>query len=344
MKNVTILKNKEEAVLIKLIVILMLTLFLHAEEEYQLGKGKQVASLPLYVGGYISADYSNMNNENRYRLDDIAVIGYGNYEKLSYMAEFEYKEFYTQTYRGDTVDIVKNNKLHAERIYLDYNYNEDYMFRVGKYNNPIGFWNLLPVNVLRDTTSNPITSEILFPRFTTGVGATYSSYDEGELKIDLMAQNNQDIDNNYNNYKINKHYGFGILYERSNYSIKANAGYFDRLDSLLSTPDNLYYFLLSGKYDLDRFQLLGEVGTQKSKGEFTTNYAGYLQSLYRFTEQHVGILRFESYDDKLNNKKDDIGIVAYTYRPIYPVAIKSEYQFHSFHIENQFLFSLSVMF
>ncbi|MCX6052630.1 MAG: hypothetical protein NTZ60_08980, partial [Campylobacterales bacterium] len=59
----------------KIIVILILILTLNAEEEYQLGKGKQVASLPLYVGGYISADYSNMNNENRYRLDDIAVIG-----------------------------------------------------------------------------------------------------------------------------------------------------------------------------------------------------------------------------------------------------------------------------
>ncbi|MCX6075467.1 MAG: hypothetical protein NTW78_01120 [Campylobacterales bacterium] len=330
--------------MLKIIVILALVLSLYAEEEYQLGEGIQVASLPFFVGGYVSSDYRNMNNENRYRLDDIAVIGYGSYDKFSYMAEVEYKGFYTETYKDDAKDVNKNNRLNTERIYLDYNYNESYMFRVGKYNSPIGFWNLLPVNVLRDTSSNPITSEIIFPKFTTGAGATYSSYNEAELKVNLMLQNNEDIDNNYNNYKIDKHYGIGLLYGKDDYAIKINGGHFNRLDSSLATPDELYYFLLSGKYDRDKYQFQSEIGSQKSKREFTTNYAAYIQGLYRFTEQHIGILRFESYDDKLNNKKDDIAIVAHTYRPIYPVAIKSEYQFHSLHLENQFLFSLSVMF
>jgi hypothetical protein len=321
----------------------MLVLCLNAQEEYQLGKGVQVASLPLYLGGYISADYRNMNSEKRYRLDDIAVMGYGGYEKFSYMAELEYKEFYTESSKDGVTDVVKNNRLHTERVYLDYNYDDNYMFRVGKYNNPIGFWNLLPVNVLRDTTSNPLSLEILFPKFTTGAGATYSSFDKGELKIDLMAQNNQDLDNDYNNYKIDKHYGFGLLYERDDYTLKVNGGYFERLDDL-TTPDTLYYFLLSAKYDLEQFQLMSEVGTQRSNNEITTNYAGYIQGLYRFTEQHIGVVRVESYDDKINNKRDDIAIVGYTYRPIYPVAIKSEYQLHSITAENQFLFSLSVMF
>ncbi|MDQ1244698.1 MAG: hypothetical protein QG565_1038, partial [Campylobacterota bacterium] len=51
-----------------------------------------------------------------------------------------------------------------------------------------------------------------------------------------------------------------------------------------------------------------------------------------------------SYDDNLNATDDDMLIFGYTYRPLYPIAIKSEYQFHSQSDQNQFLFSFSVLF
>lgn len=327
----------------KIISILFLVISLSAQEDYQLGKGVQVDSLPLYVGGYFSVDYRNMGNENRYRVDDLAVLGYGSYKNFSYMAEFEYKEFYVQTYKGDTKTVQKDRRLHTERLYLDYNLNENYMFRAGKYNTPIGFWNLLPVNVLRDTTSNPVSTSIIFPKFITGAGASYSSYDEGEFKVDLMLQNGEDLDDEYNNYKVDEHYGLNLSYEKDEYSIKVNGGYFHKIETS-NTPDRLYYFLLSGRYDLDKIQLQSEIGTQRSSSESTTDYAGYIQGLYRFSEGHAGIVRFESYDDKVNNISDDIAIVGYTYRPVYPIAIKSEYQFHSISAQNQFLFSFSVMF
>lgn len=332
--------------LYKILAIFVLVISLYAEDEYRLGEGVQVASLPLYVGGYFSSEYQNMNNVNSYSLDDIAILGYGSYNKFSYMAEFEYKSFYVESHSGDTKTIIKDRKLHTERVFLDYKIDENYMFRVGKYNNPIGFWNLLPVNVLRDTTSNPVSLNILFPKFTTGVAISYASYTAGETKTDVMLQNNSDLDADYNNYTIDKHYGLNFSYEKDEYAIKLNGGYFHTADPLtaMTNPENLYYFLLSGKYETQKYQFLSEIGSQKTRDEYTTNYAGYIQGLYRFTEQHVGVLRVESYDDKSHNKKDDIAIVGYTYRPIYPIAIKSEYQVHSLHLENQFLFSFSMMF
>lgn len=319
-------------------------LSLHADESsYELGKGAQVASLPLYIGGYVSLDYKNMGNENTYRIDDLAVLGYGSYDKFSYMAEVEYKEFLSKTYQDDDSYITRHTKLHTERLYADYDFDENYLFRVGKYNSPIGFWNLLPINVLRQTTSSPAVIEIVFPKFTTGAGVSYSSFYEGELKIDLMLENNEDLDNEYNNYKIDKHYGFGALYEKDDYAIKLNTGYFHRTESNI-LEDNLYYFLLSAKYDTEKYQLLSEIGYQESNTQTTTPYAGYLQGLYRFTDQHIGAIRVESYDDHVNNKSDDIAIFSYTYRPSYPIALKSEYQFHSISEENQLLFSLSVLF
>ena len=328
----------------KTIIFLLLLLSLNAQEpSYELGKGLQVASLPVYIGGYFSLDYRNMNNENRYRADDIAFMSYGSYNKFSYMLEFEYKAFYTKTTIGDSTSIKRDTRLHKERIYLDYNFNENYMFRVGKYSSPVGFWNLLPVNVLRQTTSNPISSNIIFPKFTTGVGATYSSFDDAEVKLDFMFQDTEDLDDSYNNYKINKHYGMGISYEKNEYSFKLNGGYFEKIENI-NNQNNLSYFLFSGKYETDAYQIQGELGYQRSNKQTTTPYAGYLQGVYNITQQHLAVLRLESYENKTNNINDNIAIVGYTYRPLYPVAIKSEYQFHSIKRENQFLFSLSVMF
>lgn len=324
-------------------LVFIFLLSLHADEEYQLGKGVQVGSLPLYIGGYFSLDYKHTDDIDRYRVDDLAILGYGDYEKFSYLAEFEFKEMYVETHENGVKDSTNNDKLYTERLYLDYNFNENYMLRVGKYNSPIGFWNLLPVNVLRETTSNPMSTLIIFPKFTTGLGSSYMSYGEGELKVDVMLQHNNDISYEYNNYKIDEHYGFGVSYERDDYTLKLNGGYFHNLNNYI-LQDNLYYFLLSAKYESQRYQILSEIGSQKSKSDFTTDYALYVQGLYRFSEQHIGIIRVESYDDNLNATDDDMLIFGYTYRPLYPIAIKSEYQFHSQSSQNQFLFSFSVLF
>ncbi|MCK9472496.1 hypothetical protein [Sulfurimonas sp.] len=324
-------------------LVFIFLLFLQAEEEYQLGKGIQVGSLPFYVGGYFSLDYKHTDDIDRYRVDDVAIIGYGNYEKFSYMAEFEFKELYVKTEQNGLKTSTNNNNLYTERLYLDYNFNENYMFRVGKYNSPIGFWNLLPVNVLRETTSNPMSVNILFPKFTTGLNSSYISYGEGELKVDVMLQHNNDIDFEYNNYKINEHYGFGVSYEKNDYAVKLNGGYFHNLDKN-AVEDNLYYLLLSARYESSKYQILSEIGSQKSKSRYTTEYAGYIQGLYRFSQQHIGVIRVESYDDNVKAIDDDMLIIGYTYRPLYPIAIKSEYQFHSQSDQNQFLFSFSVLF
>ncbi|UCN00405.1 hypothetical protein LCX93_00390 [Sulfurimonas sp. SWIR-19] len=313
------------------------------ENEYTLGEGVQVGTLPLYIGGYFSADYTKKSNTNRYRVDDIALLAYGNYNKFSYLAEMEYKEFYTYTDFNATHTIERNTRLHTERLYIDYTFNENFMLRGGKYNSPIGFWNLLPINVLRDTTSNPVSTSILFPKFSTGLYGSYSKYGDDELQIDVILQHNDDLDANYNNYKTDEHYGAGVSYTHNDLNVKLNIGMFDNVVSDTSST-HLYYAVASLQYDAEHYKITSEFGTQRNNKGFTTKYAGYLQGGYRFNEKHLGIVRLESYSQTDTNRQDNIAIVGYTYRPLYPVAFKAEYQFHSLHDENQFLFSWSVLF
>ena len=337
--------------MIKRIFLLLLLIFVTLQSDeyieddgYRLGEGVQLGSLPLYVGGYFSMDYQNRDEASRYRVDDIALLAYGGYENFSYLGELEFKEFYAYSiYENGDTQIDKDTSLHLERLFLDYSFNENYRLRAGKYNSPIGFWNLLPINVLRDTSSNPISTEIIFPKFTTGVEATYVNYSDSELQVDLLMQYNDDVDPSYNNYEMDEHFGLGITYVKEDISFKLNLGMFDNYvtDNLTK---RLYYALASFKYEAEDYQIMSEVGTQSSRDAFTTKYAGYLQGVYHFTEKHAAIGRVESYDDALIDKQDEIAIFGYTYRPLYPVALKAEYQFHSLEKENQFLFSFSVLF
>ncbi len=327
------------------IFLLLLPLFANESEDessfYELGNGLQLGNLPLYIGGYASLDYKKSDDASRYRVDDIALMSYGNYDKFSYMAEFEFKEFYTFTQNDDKPNTTeKNTKLHTERLYLEYNINENYILRFGKYNTPIGYWNMLPVNVLRDTSSNPMSTELLFPKFITGAAASYTSYGDSDIVVDVLLQQNDAIDDSYNNYKMDSHYGVGVTYTKDDLSLKLNLGNFHNIED----KKRYSYAMISAKYTTQSIDISGELGTQKSEGEFTTKYAGYLQSVYNFSDQHLGIIRLESYDDKKNNEQDNIAIVGYTYRPLYPVALKAEYQLHSLHTNNQFLCSFSVMF
>ena len=324
------------------LILLLLSSFLFSDEEYRLGEGIQVGSMPFYVGGYISLNYLQREAQKEYRVDDVAIMGYGNYDKFSYMIELEYKEFYVYKDHHGVTSTKKDTHLYTERAYIDYTHNENYTFRIGKYNTPIGFWNLLPINVLRETTSNPKSTYILFPKFTTGLDSSYSSYSKGEIKINVTLQHNEGIDEGYNNYVTDKHYGVGASYEIDEYTIKLNSGYFHTEHD--NPNQDLYYMLLSAKYETDKYQILTEVGSQKTKKEYTTKYAGYIQGAYRFTQQHIGILRAESYDNKKDNVSEEIMVVGYTYRPLYPIALKSEYQFHSKEDDNKLLLSLSVLF
>jgi hypothetical protein len=328
--------------LITYLLLLLGSIHLYSDESYQLGEGVHIGSLPLYLGGYFSIDYQHKEDFNRYRIDDLALLSYGNYKKLSYIVELEYKALYVHTDDNHNSTTEWNPTLHIERLYGDYALNDNFCLRIGKYNSPIGFWNLTPINVLRETTSNPITSSIIFPKFTTGIALNYQSFSSHTMQAELLIQHNTDLDDEYNNYKVDQHYGLSIGYEYEDIALKFNIGYFHINHTI--EHNQRYYGLISAQIDKEQYQILSEVGTQADKNGLTTPYALYLQGLYRWSENHITILRLESYHDKIQDQKEQIAVVGYTYRPYYPIALKVEYQLHSHHENNQILLSLSVLF
>jgi hypothetical protein len=340
---------KKEKTMLRLLqylfmAILLLVTSMHAEEKYKLGHGLQLGELPVYIGGYFSLEYEDVFHQDRsLKLDDVAVMVYGEYNNFSYMMELEANTVYSEVFGNEEAE-ESNKHFHIERLYADYAFNENYSLLVGKYNSPIGIWNRIPINVLRDTSSNPLISTKLFPQFTTGLDLKYSSNNSSDMTLNIMMQESEDLDHwvsseVYNNFETNEHYAAGLSFVNSDVLYHLNAGYFQ------TVREKQYYYLEAAfEYHYDAFRFQAEVGSQFNENQTTIPYIGYIQGLYTLEEKHELIVRLETYSDKTTHIKDSFSVFGYTYRPLYPIAIKGEYQWHSLHEENRLIFSLSVLF
>lgn len=319
---------------------LLLFMSLSKAEEYQLGNGYKIPDIPLYIGGYVSLDYISRHDDyNRFRVDDVALITYGRHNRFSYLGEFEIKEGYIQEW-GKREDKQTDLGFHVERLYVDYAYDDNVDLRIGKFNTPAGYWNLTPISVLRDAASNPYLAYIVYPRYTTGAQFSYENHLEGGNAYTVALQHNHDIYDDYNNIYTKKHALLGIEHIYDYLSIKANAGYFQTADD-----EDFYYFLLAALYEQDRYNLSAEFGARRNDTRWSVPYAFYMQGVYHLAPRHDLISRFESYKiDEGAYRREEIGVIGYTYRPKNPIAYKAEYQWHSYINESRLKLSFSIMF
>ncbi len=323
--------------------ISMLVLFnvvLYAD-PYSLGQGLHINPM-LNVGGYYSSELESKNSEETFTLDDIAVMAYGDINPmLSYLAEFEAVGFYRKNF--STGEESGSQRFHAERFYGDLWLTDAYNLRFGKMITPIGYWNMEPINVLRDTTSSPLYSLLLFPRFLTGIDLNGYIPGLDGTKYHLFAQNNHDLDAEYINIPNTHFYGFSAEKEfNSDWSSGGSVGEYRTL-----TNQRTRFVQANAKYDDTKWQMMSEM--MVAKNEFATNdqaitFSGYAQGMYRYSQEHAFVTRYEYYNDHHSNYVDNIGVFGYSYRPLYPVSLKGEYQWHSLNNENTLLFSLSVLF
>ena len=319
--------------------------FTYADEEgYRLGHGIRIGNTPLYAGGYFSFEYENIDDGSEtVKLDDLSLMIYGETERFDYMMELEANDIYSEVLSGPDQNESVNFHLHIERFYLDYK-QENYTLRAGKFNSFIGFWNRVPINVLRDTTSNPEIVQYLFPHFTTGLNIAYHPEWWGESLLNVILQETKDLDayvNDafYNNMDIDRHYGLGLEISSGVTAYRLNAGTYRLRDGEVR-----YYAAGAFSYEGDQFRLQGEAGIQFDEDESTIPYMGYVQGVYRIAQGHEAIIRVESYEDRVRGMHDTFGVFGYTWRPLFPVALKGEYQIHRQSLYNRLLFSVSMMF
>ncbi len=320
------------------IIILSLSSILNA---YQLGHGLEVNKY-LSIGGYFSSKYENSNGNKKFMLDDVALLGYGRLgSQLSYLMEFEAREFWVRDFANDKIE--SNINFHIERAYLNYTYNDYLNVTVGKFITPIGYWNLTPINVLQDTTSSPKYATEIYPKFTTGIKIFgYLPFDD-TINYNIFLQKNRDIDPKYNNIKTDNYYGVELKKSFDNLILGVSFGEYE------ADEEHRKYLATSFKYTQHNIQLIGEYALVKynqtnDKSQEYNKYAYYIQGRYKLNSKHFIITRYEKSRDSFHDIDEDIKLIGYNYRPIYPISLKCEYQFNNNKDENKLLLSFSMLF
>lgn len=310
-------------------------------DPYTLGHGVHINDR-LNVGGYFATELQIKDGQKTFTLDDIAVMAYGDINPMfSYLAEVEAIGFYNKNISNG--DESGSQKFHVERLYGDLWLSDSFNLRLGKQITPIGYWNMEPINVLRDMSSNPLYSYLLFPKFITGIDINgYIPWSNG-IRYHLFGQKNHDLDEGYINLPNTHFFGLSLEKEFSNeYNYGGSIGEYITL-----TSQRTRYFQANAKYDDSTWQLMSEILMAQSEYKGSDNdytLSGYIQGMVRYTPEHAFLGRYEHFNDHYSDHEDNIGALGYSYRPLYPVSLKGEYQWHSLNNENRALFSFSVLF
>jgi len=311
------------------------------DSEYQLGQGFKINDV-LTIGGYFSTEYSNKNDQEEFAVDDLALLLYGSFsQNASYLIELESVNFYSEDFKNDTSG--SNIFPILERFYFDYKKSDQLSFRVGKQITPIGYWNLQPINVLRETSSNPILSRLMFPKFLTGLDVYgYTPFDD-DLTYHFYLQGTKDLDNERINIDADSHFGFSLeKHFRNDWQLGGSTGRFTEVDE-----SETYYFQLNSRLDKYKYSFITEAilnYKDPRAGNDEKSQAFYLQGEYRFNPKHALIGRVEYFHNDQKKQKERIGIVGYSFRPLYPISLKIEYQWHADTDSDGVFSSFSVLF
>jgi len=315
-------------------LILSLVVSLWSDEKYQPGEGWKFSKYPLYLGGYFSVMGSKSEKSEVLKVDETALMLYGEFDRYSFFSELEMWEPYAKRF-GEMGDEKVQTRVFIERLFFTYYIDDNSEIMVGKLFSQIGFWNTFAINVLRDTTSDPNFIENIFPEMTTGV--VYSRFFDSVL-LQTTLQHNPGLDDQYNNFKTDRHYALALTFDNGVREWKTGLGWFEERKG-----DNSFYATLGYRRFFSDITVMAESAVRKSNENDKLYYDIYAQGVWHYKPRHDLVLRIEEYKDSTAPKREREAVVGYTYRPHHYMAVKCEYDIYEKRAD-RWLISFSMMF
>ncbi len=324
----------------KISILLLLTSYLFSGEPGydEPAEGWYPAeNTPVYTGGYLSLHEEITEKGSRFSIYEAALMLYGEFDRSGFMSEFELYNFYVSSSEDDNKEKF-NKRLYIERLYYYLYLDERSKVRVGKFYSPIGFWNRMSIDVLRDTTSDPYFINTIFPNSTTGI--LYKIEIKNSFSTSISIQHNNDINTDMNSFHTDRHYYISLNMEKDTIEWRTAAGWYR-----IKAGKSRWYMALSFQKLLENMTILGEsaiaVDSSFAKG---FSYDIYIQDTWHIRERHDIIFRIEKYkESSISQNRDLTALAGYTYRPRPNIALKAEYNMYE-RKSGKALFSFSLMF
>ncbi len=149
--------------------------------EYVVGRGLRVGNM-LTVGGFSTVEIDDGEDEpGTIELDGPNFIFlFEPIDALRFFAELEVDDLLSYEPGADDVDSAP--ELQTERLYLELSRSDALNLRLGKFQTPVGRWNLVPAEPFVWTSSEPVLVERAFDEHQTGA-ALFGSFYPGSRRL-----------------------------------------------------------------------------------------------------------------------------------------------------------------
>ncbi len=185
------------------------------EVAYRTARGFRIGDTGLNVGGFGTVEMDRTEGSPfEIQLDSISfLLLYEPIESFRAFAELEIGDIFDYEAQGSVESDVS---FEVERLYGEVSLGDPVGFRFGKFQTPIGRWNLVPAEPFTWTASDPVLIDAAFDEHQTGlalIGATFP--ESGALEYWLYGQVVDPLDPSETPTPANRSIGSRLQYSRS---------------------------------------------------------------------------------------------------------------------------------
>jgi hypothetical protein len=144
--------------------------------DYVAGRGLRLGRTGLHVGGFTTLEIDKLDGESgELALDSLNfLISWDPVPFFHAFADIELDDLLS--YEMRTGETFSNPKVNFERLYADLSRDDALNLRIGKFQTPVGLWNLVPAEPFTWTANEPVLVETAFDEHQTGGAVFGSSY------------------------------------------------------------------------------------------------------------------------------------------------------------------------
>jgi hypothetical protein len=291
--------------------------------EYRAGRGLHLGHTGLNIGGFSTAEIEREEGEpGEFALDGINFLIL--FEPASFVrgfAEFEIGDLATWETNSDNV--TSDPSFIVERLYGDLIYNDALNLRTGKFQTPIGRWNMVRAEPLTWTATEPVVVEVGFDEHQTG-GALFGSFYPGSNTLNywIYGQYLDPLDPESDSMNADRSVGGRIEYGDPFGDLSVGASF---LASELN-DDWSYLGGVDAQWRIGNLELTAEFTYSDGDIEDRDLWDVYLQGVYEIVPNFYFVARYEHFDRLGSSEDADLADLGFNWAPVQWLRFKVDYR------------------
>jgi len=290
---------------------------------YRAGRGLHFSSLGLNIGGFGTLEFDREEGSpGELAFDGLNfLILYEPIEYFHAFAELEVGDLFQVETNSD--DLHSDPTFNVERLYGDFSLHDPFNLRVGKFQTPVGRWNLVPAEPFIWTASDPAVFERAFDEHQTGAAFFGSVYPgSNALRYWVYGQFIDPLDPDSDPKPADRSVGGRVELGDSSEVWSLGASF------LSAERDGDWSYLggLDGQLQLGGLELTSEFVYQRGDIRERRIWDIYVQAVYEVLPGFHLVGRYERFDPSGSSEDADIFDLGVAWIPLHYLILKADYR------------------